>query len=78
MSSLDDALENHMSRFGVRIKKPVIDDGPAIPVRSVPTIMVDGSGDLIRAITACEAAFAELRRALVTSSEPLPPFRKSN
>ena len=104
MTPLDQALENHMSRFSVRKKKSISDDGPTIlagsaPVistesnamtpldqalenhmnlilgarqkRSLPTTMADGGGDLIKAITNCEGALAELRRALVASFEYL-------
>ena len=71
MTPLDQALENHMSRFNVRNKRIIIDNGPAILARFIPPTMTDGSDDLIKAVTNCEAAFAELRRALVFSSERL-------
>ena len=70
MTPLDQALENHMSRFNVRGRR-IGDDGPAILARSLPPTMTDGSDDLIKAVTNCEAAFAELRRALVLSSKRL-------
>ncbi len=71
MTRLDQAIYNNMCRFNVRSKRLFGDDGQAILARSLPPTMTDGGGDLIKAITNCEGALAELRRALVASFEYL-------